>query len=133
MGTRILTILLAVSLGFNVFCTVGSLHNKKMRRLAHSPQGRWELMAKELDLTEEQYQRLQQRHQRMGPKRQTFLAELIKNKPDQKLLESFALERIALMQEFMSDLSPEQKQKFVEMINQRFSLSRGTGTGPPAK
>ncbi len=133
MKTRNLIILLAASLAFNVFFAVGFLCAKKQMRLTCSPQGRMELMAKELDLTEEQYERLQQRRQSMGSKRQTFLAELIKNKPDQKLLESFALERIALMQEFMSDLSPEQKQKFVEMINKRFSLSRETDTGPPAK
>ena len=133
MATKILSILLAVSLGFNVFCTVGSLHNKKMMRLAHSPQGRWELMAKELDLTEEQYQRLQQRRQRMGPKRQDFLDELIKDEPDQKLLERLALEKLALRQEFMSDLTLEQRQKFVKMINKRFSLSRRTDTGRPAK
>ncbi len=133
MGTKILSILLAISLAFNVFCTVGSLHNKKMRRLAHSPQGRMELIAKELDLTDEQYERFKQRRQSMGSKRQTFLDELIKDEPDQKLLEKLALEKLALRQEFMSDLTLEQRQKFVEIINKRFSLSRGTDTGPPAK
>ncbi len=133
MKTRILTILLAVSLAFNVFFIVGSFLDKKRMRLAHSPQGRMELLAKELNLTEEQYKNFQHRRQSMGPKRQAFLDELIKDKPDQKLLESFALERLALVQEFMRDLSPEQKQKFVEIINRRFSPSRQTSPGPPAE
>ena len=61
-----------------------------------------------------------------------FLDELIKNKPDQKLLENLALEKLALMQEFMRDLSPEQRQKLVEIISKRFSPSRQT-TSPPAE
>ncbi len=130
MKTRILTILLAVSLGFNVFCILDYLYPKKETRLALTPQGRMEFLAKELNLSEEQYDRFQQRRQSMGPKRQAFLAELIKEEPDQKLLESFALERIVLMQEFMRDLSPEQKQKFVEIINKRFSTSRVPATAP---
>ena len=143
MNTKLLSILLAVSLGFNVFCAIGSFQAKRRkqqahsqakerRQLAHSPQARMERFAKKLNLNEEQYERFQQRRQSMGPKRQAFLAELIKEEPDQKLLESFALERIVLMQEFMRDLSPEQKQKFVEIINKRFSTSRET-TAPPAK
>ena len=87
----------------------------------------------EEDPYEEQYKRFQERRPRMGEKRQALLDELIKDKPDQKLLESFALERIAFMQEFMRDLSSEQKQKFVEIINKRFSLSPKTSTGPPAE
>ena len=130
MKTKVLPILLAVSLAFNVFFALGYFQAKKQMQLAQSPQGRMELLAKELNLTEKQYDRFQQRRQSMGPKRQAFLAELIKDKPDQKLLESFALERIALMQEFMRDLSPEQKQKFVEIINKRFSPSRQRSTGP---
>ena len=89
-----------------------------------------ELLAKRLDLDEEQYKNFQQRRQSMGGKRQAFLDELIKGQPDQKLLESFALEVLALMQEFMRDLSPEQKQKFVEIISKRFSPSRQTSTAP---
>ncbi len=130
MNTKLLSILLAVSLAFNAFCLYGYSKAKERRELAHSPQGRMELLAKELNLDEEQYERFQQRRQSMGSKRQVFLDELIKEKPDQKLLESFALKRIALMQEFMRDLSPEQKQKFVELINKRFSPSRKTSTGP---
>ncbi len=130
MKTRILTIFLAVSLGFNVFCIVDYLYPKKETRLALNPQGRMELLAKELNLTEEQYERFQQRRQSISSKRQAFLDELIKGKPDQKLLESFALERIASMQEFMRDLSPEQKQKFVEIISKRFSPSRQSDTAP---
>ena len=133
MKTKVLSILLAVSLAFNFFFTVGYFQAKKRMKLAHSPEGRMELLAKKLNLDEEQYKNFQQRRQSMGGKRQVFLAELIKDKPDQKLLESFALERIALMQEFMRDLSPEQKQMFVEIINKRSSPSRGTGTGPPAE
>lgn len=130
MKTKVLSILLAVSLAFNVFFTIGYFQAKKRMQLAHSPQGRMELLAKRLNLDEEQYKNFQQRRRSMGSKRQVFLDELIKAKPDRKLLESFALERIALMQEFMRDLSPEQKQKFVELINKRFSFSRKTSTGP---
>ena len=133
MKTRILTILLVVSLAFNVFCVVGALYAKKQMQLAHSPQGRMELLIQELNLSDEQYERFQQRRSRMGAKRQAFLAELIKDEPDQKLLESLALEKLALRQEFMRDLSLEQRQKFVEIINKRFSLSRETSTGPPAE
>lgn len=131
MKTKTLTILLVVSLTFNVFCAVGFLHAKQRRRLAHSPQGRIQLLAKRLDLTEEQCNYFKQRHQSMGSKRQAFLDELIKDKPDQKLLEKLALKRIALVQEFMRDLSPDQKQKFVEIINKRFSTGRPANAGPP--
>ncbi len=133
MKTKVLSILLALlaaSLGFNAFCLYGYSKAKERRELAHSPQGRMELLAKELNLTEEQYERFQQRRQSMGGKRQAFLDELIKDKPKQKLLESFALDVLALLQEFMRDLSPEQKQKFVEIINKRFSPSRQTSTAP---
>ena len=132
MKTRILTILLAVSLAFNIFFTVGFFLAKKRMQLAHSPQGRMELLAKKLNLDEEQYKNFQQRRQSMGGKRQAFLDELIKGKANKKLLKSFALEVLALMQEFMGDLSPEQKQKFVEIINKRFSPSRQTSS-PPAE
>ena len=102
-------------------------------RFGHGSRGRMQRWAKKLDLTDEQVERFKQRRQSMGAKRQAFFAELIKDKPDQKLLEKLALEKLALKQEFMSDLTLEQRQKFVKMINKRFSLSRGTGTGPPAK
>ena len=133
MKTRILTILLVVSLAFNAFCIVGKLCPRNKMRFGHGSRGRMQRWAKKLDLTDEQVERFKQRRQSMGAKRQAFFAELIKDKPDQKLLESFALERLALIQECMRDLSPEQKQKFTERINKRFSLSRKASTGPPAE
>ena len=137
MKTRNLTILLVVSLAllvaslaFNVCFTVGYSQAKKRMRLLHSPQARMEFLAKKLNLSQEQYNNFKQRRQSMGPKRQAFLDELIKDKPNQKLLEKLALEKLALRQEFMRDLSPEQRQMFVEIINKRFSLNRGVNTSP---
>ena len=137
MKTKNLTILLvvslallAVSLAFNICFTVGYSDAKKRRLLLHSPQARMEFLAKKLDLTEEQYNNFKQRRQSMGEKRQAFLDELIKDKPNQKLLEKLALEKLAHRQEFMRDLSSEQRQMFVEIINKRFSLSRGKNNSP---
>ena len=130
MKTKTLTILLVISLAFNAFCAVGFVCAKRRMRLLHSPQGRMEFLAKKLDLTEEQYNNFKQRRQSMGEKRQAFLDELIKDKPNQKLLEKLALEKLAHRQEFMRDLSSEQRQMFVEIINKRFSLSRGKNNSP---
>jgi Spy/CpxP family protein refolding chaperone len=133
MRTETLTKLLVISVAFNIAFTVGFLYTGYRMRLAHSPQGRMDRWAKKLDLTDEQAERFKQRRQSIGAKRQAFLAELIKDEPDQKLLESFALEKLALKQESIRELSPEQKQKFIERMNKRVSLRRKTDTGPPAE
>ncbi len=144
MNTKILSILLAVSLAFNVFFIIALFQPRKQEDTAKTFEGRTELLAKQLELDQDQYKlfdRLRdefvQLRQNRVSQRQIFLAELIKNQPDQKLLESFCagddadkyrLEKLALMQKFVRVLRPEQKQMFVEIINKRSSPSRQTST-----
>lgn len=133
MKSKTLTMVLVVSLAFNAASLVGYFLIRWRMQRAHSPEGRMELLATRLDLDEEQYKRFKQRREGMGDKGREFLAELIKDEPDQKLLEKFMLERLASRQEFMRDLRPEQRQKFVEqIISRRFSGGRSRSS-PPAK
>ena len=145
MKTRILPILLAVSLAFNVFFILGQA--RKRMQLANSFHERTERLAKQLSLDEAQYKTFQQLRdefsqlrQSRAAKRQALFDELMKDQPNQKVLESLCtvddikqrkMQILTLMQKFMSILRPEQKQQFVEIMNKRFSTSRETT--PPAE
>ena len=144
MKTKIIPIILAVSLAFNVFFTLGFFQARKHMRFADSFHGRTERLAKRLNLDQEQYKTFQQLRdefaqlrQSRTTKRQALFEELIKNQPNQKVLESLCagddlkqrqMQILALMQRFMSILQPEQKQQFVEIMNKRYSTSRRTTT-----
>ncbi|MCK4850367.1 MAG: hypothetical protein KAT11_03395 [Phycisphaerae bacterium] len=132
MRTKILSILLAVSVAFNIFVIVGSFQAKKQMKTAPTFRSHRELLIKELKLDEDQLKLFQQPHQNRSEQQRTFLAELIKDKPDQEFLESFHLQRLVRTQEFISILRPEQKKKFVEIFNKQLSTSRET-TAPPAE
>ena len=144
--TKILPILLAVSLAFNVFFTLGFVQARKRMQLASSFHGRTELLAKQLNLDQAQYKTFKQLRdeftqlrQSRAAKRQALFDELMKDQPNQKVLESLCtvddikqrkMQILTLMQRFMSILRPEQKQQFVEIINKRFSPSRQSPTAP---
>ena len=130
MRTKILSILLAVSIAFNVFVIVGSFQAKKQMEPVQTFRSHRELLIKELKLDEDQLKFLQELHQNRSEQSRAFLAELIKDKPDQEFLESFHLQGLVRTQEFISILRPEQKQKFVEIFNKQLSTSRET-TAPP--
>ena len=142
MNTRILSILLAVSLAFNVFIPIGFLQASRQEDPAKRFHARTELFAKQLELDQDQYKVFNELRDQFVPlsqdmraQRQAFLAEVVKDKPDQKLLKDFCAgkdvakyrpEVLALMQKFIRILRPEQKQMFVEIINKRISTSRET-------
>ena len=148
MNTKILSRLLAVSLAFNIFLPIGFFLARKQEDTAKTFHGRTELLARQLNLDQDQYKVFEQlrdqfvklRQDRLTQRR-AFLTEVMKDKPDQKFLKNFCAgkdvakyrpEVLALMQKFVRILRPEQKQMFVEIINKRFSTSRGTAA-PPAK
>ena len=132
MRTKILSILLAVSLAFNLFFILGFFQAKKQMEPVQTVRSHREIFLEQLDLDENQLKFFQQPRQNRSEQSRAFLAELIKDKPDQKLLESFHLQKLVRTQEFISILRPEQKQKFVEIFNKQFSTSRET-TAPPAQ
>lgn len=142
MKTKIIPILLAVSLGFNIFFALASFQTRKRMQLAHSFHGRTEILAKQLGLDDDQYKTFQQLRdqysqlrQSRGTKRKALFEELIKDQPSQKVLESLytvddlkqrQTQILNLMQRFMHILRAEQKQKFVEIMNKRYATSRTT-------
>lgn len=137
MNKKLMYILLAISLGFNVFFTVGFLHARKQIESGRTFRGRAERFAKMLQLETEQYKQFQellaeaeQVREIRRPQREAFLNELIKEEPDEKVLEDFLLgesmqkhcrARLALMRKFAGLLRPEQRERFVEIIKKRTS------------
>ncbi len=129
-------ILLVASVGFNVFFYVGYLNAKRTALELQSFHGRAELFAKPLQLDPHQRQvfekmltdaarkRAQVREARL-PQVKTFLNELAKPQPDQKVLLDYADQdamrdyrrtTVLLMRDFMAVLKPQQKQKFIAEI-----------------
>jgi hypothetical protein len=132
-------ILLAASLAFNVFFAAGYVRAKGRMQRVRTFRGRAEMLAKRLQLDERQMQvfqellaEVEQLRKDRAPQREAFLAEIIKDRPDEKLLEDFVagqsaskhrLTRLGLMRRFMGLLRPQQREKFAEMVKKRSSSS----------
>ena len=140
MRTKLILILLAVSLTFNVFFALGFLGAKNKMARSRTFRGRAELIAKRLDLDEQQWQSFEQLLDEMEqlrkantPRRDALLAEIVKNNPDEKVLEElvsgdaaedYRKGRLALIRKFTAMLHPEQREKFIEMVKKRSSASQ---------
>lgn len=138
----ILVTLLIISLAFNVFFVLGSVQISKEPDKSRSFEDRAHRIAEKLQLDQQQYERFEQflarfneLRQANASRREEFFDELLKPDPDQKLLKDFyvgsaALEyrlaRLAVMQEFIEMLSPQQRDMFVQMIGNRRSSSSDT-------
>lgn len=130
--------LLLVSLAFNVFFAAGYVRAwGRTRRRGFKGWAR--TIARKLDLDDRQQQQLDsivgefdQLRKDRAPQRDAFMAELIKDKPDQKLLEEFVageaaktrrLAKLALMRKFIGLLTPQQREQFVQLVKKRRSSS----------
>ena len=132
-------ILLAVSLAFNVFFTVGYVRAKGRMAKCRGFKGRARIIARKLKLDDRRQQEFEnvlgefdQLRKDRAPQRDAFMAELIKDKPDEKVLEEFMageaattrrLAKLALMRKFIGLLSPQQREQYVQLIKKRRSSS----------
>ena len=89
MKAKLPWILLAVSLAFNAFFSVGFIQARSRMSRAHTLTGRAEKLARKLQLDQQQHEQFQQLLDRFKQLRQgradeksEFLLELAKQKPD---------------------------------------------------
>ena len=140
MKSRLPWILVLASLTFNVLFVAGFVGARSDAAKPRNYRDRFKRIAEKLDLDEQQWQAVEQfldkraklRKDR-APQRDALLAEIVKEKPDKKALEEsvlgeaardYRLARLALMQEFIAVLRPQQREKYVELIRKRRSASR---------
>ena len=132
-------ILLAVSLAFNVFFAVGYGQAKGRMAKSRGFKGRIRIIARKLNLDDRQQQAFEsilgefdQLRKDRAPQRDAFMAEMIKDKPDEKLLEEFMageaattrrLANLALMRKFIGMLTPQQREQYVQLAKKRRSSS----------
>ena len=140
MKTKGLWILLCVSVVFNALFAAGFLRARSHAHQFKSFEGRAKRIAQRLELDAEQQkvfdrllaQTMEERtrlHEEIKPMREKFLAELVKDEPDQAVLQAYLgqdhhTKRRELMirqiGELMKILRPEQRQKFEELIRKRW-------------
>lgn len=146
MKIKLLFIILAVSLGFNLFFTVGYFNAKKSANQAQGFKGRIELAAKKLSLDDNQKKELfsiveisqEQLKSLKSDQKETiklFKAEFKKPSPDIKKLK-IAMKQIehkrretrkemsAKWREFFRSLSMQQRNKIVKMLRTRPQLRK---------
>lgn len=146
MKAKVPWILLAVSLAFNVFFAagyvffaVGYFQAKGRMARRRGFKGRARIIARKLDLDDRQQQAFEnvlgefdQLRKDRAPQRDAFMAELIKDEPDEKVLEEFMageaattrrLAKLALMRKFIRLLTPQQREQFVQLVKKRRSSS----------
>ena len=138
----VIYILLIVSLAFNVFFAVGYFQAGKQQDKARTVEGRARIMAEKLNLDPQQYEVFETllaefsrtRKAKMA-QREALIAELIKNQPDEKILEDLtigdsarqnSLDRVAMMRKFIGILRPQQREMFLEIIQSRNSSSQAS-------
>lgn len=139
MKAKVPWILLAVSLAFNVFFAVGYVQAKNRMAKRRGFKGRARIMASKLGLDDRQQQAFEsilgefdQLRKNRAPQWDAFMAELIKDKPDEKLLEEFMageaatkrrLASLAMWRKFINLLRPEQREMYVQLMKKRRSSS----------
>ena len=132
--------LLAVSLAFNISFAVGLLKARSDMEKAKTFSGRAELMARELNLNDQQqkeFQTLLDQAEKIraqyAPQREAYLAELIKDKPDAKALEDYMVgdtarqRRLAMLEltrKMMAVLTPQQRQQFTHLCSTQNASSK---------
>ncbi len=134
MKPKLPWILLVISLAFNAFL-IGSAQTRKQIERAKTFKVRTEAIANQLNLDPQQYENFtrirdefEQVLRQLTEKRQEFFAELVKDHPDQKVLDEFRsgdsvkqlrLQVLDWIQSFFGILRPEQRQKLVELVRKR--------------
>ena len=139
MKTKVPWVLLAVSLAFNVFFAVGYFQAKDRMAKRRGFKGRARIIARKLKLDDRQQQAFEgilgefdQLRKDRVPHRDAFLAELIKDEPDEKVLEEFKvgeaaktrrLANLALTRKFIGLLTLQQREQYVQSVKKRRSSS----------
>lgn len=141
MKTKWVWILLCVSVVFNALFTAGFLRARSHAHQSKTFESRARRIAQHLDLDTEQQkifdrllaQTMEERtrlHEEIKPMREQFLAELVKDEPDQAVLQAYLGQdhhkkrrelMIRQIGELMKVLRPEQRQKFEELIRKRWA------------
>jgi len=135
MRPRLPWLLLAVSMAFNAFFAFGYLQGEAHAGQRRSFRDRARAMARQLDLDDRQLQAFEQileGYERLrearAPQREAFWAELVKDRPDEKLLDDYMageparrdrLAKLALIQKMIALLSPQQREKLVQLVKKR--------------
>lgn len=134
-----LTILLAVSLAFNLLFILFYLLATNEPPALLSFEQRVRIMAEKLDLDDQQAEAFErflasfkEFRDENAPDRDKYLAELIKSHPDERFLRDYhvgpeasqrRLAMMAMMREFIDILRPQQRQLFIDTIAHRGSSS----------
>ncbi|MBD3263538.1 MAG: periplasmic heavy metal sensor [Candidatus Omnitrophica bacterium] len=142
--SRLVTGILVVSLLFNVFFVGAYLKTRKNFKRLKTPEGRVELIAGRLDLSEEQKDILSEKLKNLRRMRkelkknnraeiEAFWQEIAKDNPDpQKLKEllrssltsrqEFTLSAIESLKSFLQTLSPSQRQVYVKFMRKKMGF-----------
>ena len=140
MRAKLPLLLLGISLAFNMFFVAGFFQAYEQATKARTLRGRAAIIAQKLELNQEQYEQFQglvgefeQLRQKNISQREALLAELIKDEPDEEVLEQYCeggtikqhrKARLSLVRRFMNLLRPEQREAFAEIIEKRNSPSK---------
>ena len=145
MKTKWVWLLLCVSIVFNALFTAGFLRAKSHAHQFKTFEGRAKRIAQRLELDAQQQkvfdqllaQTMEERaklHETIKPMREKFLAELVKDEPDQAVLQAYLDQNhhkkrkklmIRQISELMKILRPEQRHKFEELIRKRWERRAG--------
>lgn len=139
MKARLPLTLLVVSAVFNAFFLAGFLRARSDAEKPRTFREKADRIAARLGLDEHQrpqFDNIVDEFDRLRkdrtPQRDAFLAELVKENPDEKALQDYVtgeaaddyrLKRLSLTRQFVALLRPEQRKKFEEMIRQRVAAS----------
>lgn len=140
MKTRLPWILVAVSVVFNAFFLIGFVQARAAAQRPRTFLEKAHRLAKKLELDQQQmaeFEHLIDEFQRLrterAPQREAFLAEMIKDEPDEKVLKDYVageaageyrLNKLSLARKLVDLLRPEQRQEFVELIQKRSAPSK---------
>ena len=140
MKLKVLWLLLAASIAFNVFFALGAFNTRKVAIRAGTPGGWSEVFADKIGLDEQQKAAYEAWHDNGTAQRRErstkyradfdkFWAEIVKDEPDEAVLEEFIqssqggdLRRrfVARTRELMEILRPDQRKAAVEMLRSRW-------------
>lgn len=141
MSRKFTHVLLAVSVAFNLFFLVGYMQSSDPPPQGMRFERRAKKWAEKLNLDQQQTgvfehlltETIQERkriREESHPERDRFLAELIKDNPDEGVLLEFARSNIhqsrresmvRYVKKFVAILTPEQRQTFVDSIRSRWT------------
>ena len=140
MKARLPWMLVAVSVVFNVFFVISFVRARSEAETPRTFLEKAHRLARKLDLDEQQMaefehviDEMERLRAERGPLREAFLAEMIKEDPDDKVLENYVagetaieyrLNKLSVALKLVALLKPEQRQTFVELIRKRGATSK---------